>query len=89
MSSDSRYPDVPIDADGMDAIVRELSRMDRDHRTKAVGLLMCARTEYAYALSDGDLPGDPTFSEFVEAVEERLEDFDFEAARASMEADNE
>lgn len=74
-TTDERYPDVPIDALGFDAIVRQLSEMDEDHRTKAVGLVMCAVTEFNYARADGDVP-DVDFEEFVDVLLEQWNDIE-------------
>lgn len=75
--SSDRYPDISEDADGLDAIVRELAEMDESHDRKAVGLLMCARTEFRYARADGQYGDDVTFREFAQRIANRMDEMDF------------
>lgn len=70
MDDTERYPDVPTDADGFDAIVRVLSEIDQPHKIKSALLAAAAYTEFTHAVEDGELPADLPFQQFAaEAVE--------------------
>jgi hypothetical protein len=70
---DERYPHTVENPEGMDKVVRLLDGMDEDHSTKAVGLVLAARTEWVYAVRDGEIPGDIPFDQFVQTTVEQAQ----------------
>ena len=70
---DRRYPDIPDDADGFDALLRQLSEVDEPHYEKALALVLMAQTEWRYANSYDDRFCGGSFIEFARAVIEEGE----------------
>lgn len=76
--SDDRYPDPPIDAAPGDRLLRVLREWDEPHCAKAAVLAKMARTEYLFALDDGEpavegyTPDD--FADFIEETDAMIDD---------------
>lgn len=73
--SDDRYPDISEDTDSEWAqMIALLEEADDSHFHKAVALTCMARTEFAFAYENGELPAEATFGEFADDVDHAVDE---------------